>query len=98
MAADVIPRPAVKAAFLDVRDVIGRQVVPYSVALVRRAPKLSRSRIDRFAHSVANAIRIDFDEFSGRCVFEYIGAIGLCFVVADIRLGADTNVELLAVI
>ena len=41
MGAEVIPGPAVEAAFLDVGDVVGDQVVAQSVALVDRAPELA---------------------------------------------------------
>ena len=42
IAADVVPGPAVEAALLDVRDVVGDQVVAQLVALVDRRPQLAR--------------------------------------------------------
>src|SRR6185437_4084114 len=55
MSANVIPGPAIEASVLDVSDVIRRQIVADLIPLVYRAPELSRFRIDRLPHAVANS-------------------------------------------
>ena len=58
VAADVVPGPAIKAALLDVRDVIGRKVVAKLVTLVDGRPELARLRVYRDSHRVADAPRV----------------------------------------
>ena len=53
--AHVPPRPAVKAAFLHVGDVVGYEVVAEPVALVGGAPQLAGGGIDGLAYTVAQA-------------------------------------------
>src|SRR5205085_1064078 len=53
--ADVIPGPAVEAAFAHARDVVGRQIVAEPVALVGRAPQVAGGRMHREAGAVADA-------------------------------------------
>ena len=57
MSADVEPRPAVEAAVLDMRDVVGHEIVAERVALVDRYPDLTGRRMDGQAVRVANAGR-----------------------------------------
>ncbi len=54
-ASHVPPRPSVKAVGLDVRDVVGNEVVSQFVALIHRAPELSAAGMDGDADGVANA-------------------------------------------
>src|SRR5208283_1443155 len=55
MAAEVEPRPSVKPAFANTRDVIGREVVAESVALVSGAPESASERIDSHADAIAES-------------------------------------------
>ena len=60
VAADVIPGPAIKAAFGDARDVVGGKIVAQPVALVDRAPEIPL--VDGCtveARTIAQAGRID---------------------------------------
>src|SRR5689334_13041187 len=59
VSADVIPGPAVKAALLDVGDVIGRQIIPEFVTLVDRGPELAGLRVCSNPHWVADAPGVD---------------------------------------
>ena len=54
-ASHVPPRPSVKAIGLEVRNVVGNQVISKLVALIHRTPKLSAAGMDGDADSVANA-------------------------------------------
>src|SRR5580700_4483146 len=60
MAADVPPGPAVKAALLDVRDVVGDKVVTQAVAFVDRAPELSGFGLNgQAASGIADSVGVD---------------------------------------
>ena len=45
--AHVVPGPAVEAALLDVRDIVGHQIVPEGIALVYSNPQLAGLRVYR---------------------------------------------------
>src|SRR5262249_40909022 len=55
----VVPGPAVESAFLDIRDLLRREVMSQSILLVDRSPKLARVRMDCNTHGVSNARRVD---------------------------------------
>ena len=73
--ADVVPRPAVKSAFLDPSDVVWHKVVTEAVALIDRAPKLSGLRMDRNSYSIADARRINSSARAIRVEFQNISPI-----------------------
>src|SRR3984893_8466245 len=76
IGTDVIPRPAVKRAFLHPRDVVGWHVVADAVALVGRAPHLAL-RIDREPDAIADASGVDAAVAAVRIEDQHIGALGL---------------------
>src|ERR1700689_1078266 len=60
MVAHVIPRPAVKSAFLDMGDVVGHKIVPQTVTLVHRAPQNARLGLNgQPASGIANPVGVD---------------------------------------
>src|SRR5260221_8254851 len=68
MGADVPPRPAIKAAFLNVGDVVGDEIVAQSIALVDGAPEFAGFGMDgQAAAGIADSVGID----------AHIGAIGV---------------------
>ena len=75
--ADVIPGPAVETALAHPGDVIGRQVVAETVALVGRAPQIAGGRVHGDADAVADAGREHLLVFSLRIEHEDAGAVGL---------------------
>ncbi len=84
MIAHVVPRPAVKSALLDVRDVVRNEIVPEIVALIDGTPQLAGSRLNRDAYGIANARRVDLHEFAFGCVFENVCAVMLAGVCVGI--------------
>src|SRR6476660_2565280 len=100
MAAHVIPRPAVVAAGLHVRDVVGNAIVAERVAFVNRAPRLAGFRADGKADAVANAVSEDALAGTVRIKLEDIGAIlfvGSGVRIIDVGCRADGDKHLLAV-
>src|SRR5579884_1819610 len=98
--ADVIPRPSIEATFLNVRDVVRREIVADFVALVHRAPQLSRFGMDRFADTIANSPGIDAEAAAVRIEFEHVGAVifdGIVVSVIDVRVRANRDEHLLAI-
>src|ERR1700678_4266835 len=75
--ADVVPGPAVKAALLDVSDVIGHEIIAERIAFVGGAPHLARLGIDSDASRVSDARTIHPHEFPLRRVLEDVGAVEL---------------------
>ena len=63
IAADVIPGPAVEPVLLNVRDVVGDQVIAKRIALIYRTPEFARYGIDRKAHGIADSGGVDLYEF-----------------------------------
>ena len=55
IAAHVIPGPAIKAAVLNMRGVVGNEIVAERVAFVRRRPKFASLGIDCQSNGIANA-------------------------------------------
>src|SRR6476620_5525909 len=70
MRAHVIPRPAVEAALLHMRDVVRNKVVTQRIAFVGGAPELARRGMDRLSNAIANAIRIHLYKLSFRREFQ----------------------------
>ena len=95
--AEVVPGPAVEAPFLDVRDVVGHEVVAERVALVDRRPELARLRVGRQADGVADARGEDPLVLAVGVEREDVGPALLRVVVADVRPRADRDEERLAV-
>src|ERR1700736_1701469 len=78
MATDVPPWPAVKAAFLDVRDVVGDEVVTQAVAFVDGAPELSGFGLNgQAASGVADSVGVDAHGGAVGIELEDVGAIFL---------------------
>ena len=75
VAADVVPGPAVEAALLDVRDVVGDQVVAQLVALVDRRPQLARTRMHGDPDGVADPGRVDAATAAVGRELEHVGAL-----------------------
>src|SRR5215469_1388605 len=99
VSADVIPRPTVKAVFLDVGDVVRRKIVADVVAFVYRGPELAFS-IDGDAHRIANSGRIDPQIAAVRACDKDIRAMEFAFVfvgVGYIRARSHGNEHLLAI-
>ena len=97
VGADVIPGPAVEAAFLDVGDVVGHQVVAQPVALVDRGPELAGLGMDRQADGVADARGEDPLVLAVGVEGQDVGTPLFALVVADVRPRADRNEQRLAV-
>ena len=57
--AEVVPGPAVETALLDMRDVVGHEVVAQGVALVHRRPELAGLRMGGQPDGVADAVGED---------------------------------------
>src|SRR4029077_18571438 len=94
MAAGVIPRPAVKAALLDVRDVIGRQVIAQEVAFVCGAPQVAGFRLDGFADAIPDAGSVDAEISAVGIELQHIGAVdlgGIIVRVVDVGARAHGN-------
>ena len=98
VGAEVIPGPAVEAAFLDVGDVVGHQVVAQRVALVDRGPELAGLGVDRQADGVADARGVDPLVLAVGVEGQDVGPALLALVVADVRPRADRNEQGLAVL
>src|SRR5712664_4675162 len=94
----VIPGPAVEAAFLDVGDVVGNQIVAQRITLVYCGPELPGLGMHRNTGCIANTGCIDSLARSIGIEFEHIGAICFRFVVRDVCSGAHSDVQLLAVV
>src|SRR5438067_13628942 len=75
MRSNVVPRPAIKAAFAHVGDVVGNQFVAKGVALVDRAPQLAGLRTDGDPHRVANAGSIDAHSGTIRIKGKNVGTV-----------------------
>src|SRR6202035_5837006 len=73
--AHVVPRPAVVAAGLYMRDVVGDKIVAEGVTLVDRAPRLAWFRADGQADAVAYAVGENPHTGTVGIEFENIGAI-----------------------
>ena len=94
----VIPGPAVESAFLDVRNVVGNEIVAQGVAFIHRYPELACLRMHGQAGSISNAGCVDPLPSSVRVELEHIGAVSFRFTIGNVRLGADTDIEFLAVV
>src|ERR1700683_3925815 len=75
--AGVIPRPAVKSPFLNMRNVIGREIVAELVAFVHRHPDLARAWLHRETDRVANPGRVDLQIGAVRTCDQDVGAVKL---------------------
>ena len=84
MAADVEPRPAVKSALLNMRDVIRHQVVAQPVALVHRCPQFAGGGIHGDAHRIADALRVNAPAAAIRIELQDVGAMEFLRVVIGI--------------
>src|SRR2546426_9493805 len=95
VAADVVPRPAVEAAFLHVGDVVGPQVVAEGVAFVGRYPQFARLRMhDDAAAGVADAGGVDTHELSLGRELEDVCPVELAvarITLVDVRRRADAD-------
>src|SRR6267154_3583187 len=88
----IIPGPAIEATFLNVRNVVGHKVVAKGIALIHCDPKLTRLWMHGQAGSISNAGGVDSLPSSIRVELEHIGTIGFRFVIANVRLGADSDI------
>jgi hypothetical protein len=60
MRTHVPPRPTIEASWLDVRNVVGNEIVAQSIPLIHRTRQFSRLRIHgNSASSIANAVGVD---------------------------------------
>ena len=75
MGADVIPGPAVEAAFRDMGRKFRRQIVAQNVALVDDAPQRRGFRLDRHAGAIAQPSREDAPVAAVGIEGEHVGAI-----------------------
>src|SRR6185503_16257030 len=98
IAADVKPGPAVKAAALDVGDVIGNQVVAVGITLINRGPQLAGVRMDGQTDRVTNSRSVDPDELALGRVFQNVGATGFPVVVIVVGGRADRQQQAFAVL
>src|SRR5579862_5175409 len=98
IAADVEPGPSIESAALDVGDVVGHQIVAIGVAFVNGRPDFAGVGVDRQAHGVANAGRVDAHELAFGRVFQNIGAMVFVRSVAVIGGRADCQEQALAVL
>src|SRR5579864_406944 len=99
-AAHVIPRPAVEAAFLDVGNVVGNQVVAQAIALVGGAPNLAGLGMHLQPHAVADAVGIDAHAAAIRIEFQDIRAVkflGIVVRILDVGVRSHRDVHLLAI-
>src|ERR1700722_5483355 len=89
MRPHIPPRPAIKSPIFNVRDVVRYQVVAQRIALVDRAPELSRLRIYRNpASGIANPIRVYLQLAIRRIARQNVGPIFLrrmSVSIVDIR-------------
>src|SRR5580658_2402984 len=100
MAADVVRRPAVKAAFLYVGNIVGREVVAKIVALIRGAPEIAVIGLNCFADAIADASRVD--ALTGAIGIEFQNISAILFArsvvgIGDVGLRSDRYEHLLAV-
>src|ERR1700681_2823512 len=72
IGADVIPWPAVERALPDPREVVGRDIVADTVALIGGAPHLAR-RIDCETDAIADAGGVDVAVAAVRIERQHIG-------------------------
>ena len=95
--AEVVPGPAVEAALLDARDVVGHEVVAQPVALVHRGPELAG------LGCVARPTGLRMPEAKTRSFLPSGSNARMRarrasrFVVVDVRARADRDVQGLAV-
>src|SRR5216684_1395434 len=97
ISSDVVPGPSIEAPFLDVGDVIRRQIVPELVAFVDGSPQLAGLRVNRNAHRIADAARINAKTGSIGICLENIGAVVLARIVVhviDVRTRANRDEQL----
>src|SRR5271170_4484251 len=102
MRADVPPRPAVESAFLHVRDVVGDEVVAEGIALIHRAPQLSRTRIHRDpASGITNAVGINAQHAVLWIAYKNVGAVflaGMSIGIVHVRSRAHRDKHSLAIL
>ena len=98
IATHVIPGPAVKAAVLNVRGVVGNKIVAERVAFVGGSPKFAGLGIHRQPDRIANAGREDAQPRAVRIVFKNIRPMKFSFVgvrvVAFEPYPTETNIFL----
>src|ERR1700722_2748835 len=100
MSTHVPPGPAIKAAFLHMRNVVGDQVVTQAVALIDRRPQFASLWIDCESHRVANPGGVDAHTGAVRIKFKNVSPVlfvGGCIGVVDVRSRSDANPHLVAV-
>src|SRR4029077_5619677 len=98
--SEVVPRPSVEAAFFDVGDVVGDEVVPEIVTLVRADPQLTGRRIDGEPGRVPDASGVDASAGAVDIELEHRRAIlfGRWRIgIVHIRTRANSDPHLLAV-
>ena len=97
MVANVKPGPAIKAAQAHTADVIGRQIVPDFVPLVRAHPELIAARPKCDPDGVSNSPCINFLPAAIGIELEDTGAISFRGTVGIIRARTDRDVHFFAI-
>ena len=97
MRAEVVPRPAIEAAFGDVRDVVGHQVVAQFIPFVDRGPQLAGLGIRGQADGVADAGGEDALVLAIRVEGQDVGPPRFALVVIVIRSRANRDIQRLAI-
>src|SRR5579864_5436315 len=100
MSAHVIPRPAVEAAVLNVRGVIGRQVVAEPVAFIGCSPKLASFGLNRETDWITNPRREYTQPRTVGVVLKNVRAVEFSFLfirIINIRKRTHRNEHFLRV-
>ena len=91
-AAHIEPRPAVKAALLHVRHIVGHQVVAQAVALIGGAPQLAGRGVNGLAHAVTDAVGVHLHKFARGQELQHVGSMKLLGMrVGVVHVGVRSN-------
>src|SRR3954467_15054457 len=84
MATHVVPGPTIKATFLHVSDVIGRQVAAQTIALIHRAPHLAVLGVNGDPDTVTNTGSVNALVLSFGGELQHVGAMELRLIIVGI--------------